>query len=754
MQKNGSDGILGSLVNNNNKKEFRNEELRRNKDFIIEKCVSKERITEYLNKNYELYKEYKSSCWLKKKKDFDTLFEDKIWLLFKKMGFEELNVGYDFKINVTPQDENRLKTKQVDVFVKDCDIVFYIECKANESQGPRSLRKDIAEVKDNKIHIERAIKQHYGERKKVIYLFCTKNIVWNKNDVADAKGADILIWNEPTISYFKKLSEHISSAAKYQLFAFILRDKELEELPAVPAIRGEMGGKTYYLFMIQPEKLLSISYVHHRSPIHLGYLENIEEGNAYQRMIDKSRRQDIDKFISKGGFFANNIIVNFTNEPSFVMSNKVESIETGFLKLPRKPASAWIIDGQHRLYGYADNPKRKTEMMPVLAFCNMTIEDEGELFVTINKEQKSVEANLLWDLYGDIYEEAEDDEEQYLCTISKIIKNLNNGPKSPFYNKVYIPSFNDRENRLTIVTIANAFKKSYHGLNLIKKSGLLFRENWKTTESFATNRIESFFNIIKDKIKEDWDKNENGFVCSNNGIAILIRMLPEFIRYINYKHPGTIDRANLGVFERCMEDLISPFVDYLKEIADDGRDVLRRSASAEDSRNQIADNLLSKVKKCYNEFAPHLPPTEEEMGKKLIEETELAVRSLIKQKLKEKYGDKWWKQGATSGAKQYAKNHVDDEIKSAPWMKDKIETNLERRIELLTIGHYKEIITYSDNWGLFESIFGDKKEVIDNFEGFATYRNGIDHIRDFPDEIIERKSFLCMRWIRKCLNLE
>lgn len=743
--------ILGEFVKRGEKNFY--SEIRQRKKNFIDKKIPKSNLVKYLQQGYKIHRELKNAYIVRKTKDISDLFEDEIWLLFQKMGFEELNKGYDFNINIAPKDEDRTKPKQIDVVAKDGKNVFVIECKVRKSPTSISLRKEITDLKDNKRYIERAINSHYGERKKITLLFCTRNIRWSKNDEADAKGAKIIIWKEKEISYFEKLADLIGSSAKYQFFAIIYKDEEAIESPAIPALKGKMGNNNYYLFMIQPEKLLKIAYVHHRLPIHLQEGYNEEEGNAYQRMLNKTKLVNINKFITEGGYFANNVIVNLTHPPIFISHNKVEEIETGFLKLPPYYASARVIDGQHRLYGFADNPKKTTDMIPVLAFENLPKEEEGKLFVTINKEQKTVEPNLLWDLYGDIYEDATDDDEQMFYTISKIIKNLNHRGKSPFYDKIYIPSINERKDRITMATFANALKRSYHKKYLIKKGGLLYRGTWKKTEGFATVRIETFFNIIKSMLKEDWEKGEKGFTCSNNGVAVLIRILPEVIGYINYKYPGIIDKTNLSEFENKVRRLIKPLIDYLKDIGEKGRDDLRKQTSQEGMREKIADELMYKIKKYYREFAPSLLP-EEDQAKKLIEETELHLRKLISTKLKEKYGGKWWKQGIPEGVKRYATERLKEEIEKAPWKKEEIEKDLERRMELITIGHLKDIIVCSNNWKLFEPIFQSKKETENNFGGFIDYRNGIYHIREFPDEIVKKKSFLSMMWIRKCIGLE
>ena len=71
---------------------------------------------------------------------------------------------------------------------------------------------------------------------------------------------------------------------------------------------------------------------------------------------------------------------------------------TGILSLPGQYGSAWVIDGQHRLYGYA-HANRSGEydrsVVTVLAYENLPIREEIKLFVDINTEQVKVSRNLV-----------------------------------------------------------------------------------------------------------------------------------------------------------------------------------------------------------------------------------------------------------------------------------------------------------------------------------------------------------------------
>ena len=171
-------------------KDFSKEIRLRKKDYI-EMKVSTNEEEKHLNQGYEIKSRFKNGkSLLHKKKRIGDSFEDEVWVLFKDMGFTELNKG-KLRIDVTPHDAKRKKTKQIDVFAKAEKDVFVIECKAKEMLGSKSLAKDIAEIKDLKNRIKRVIREHYEQNDlRITFVICTTNIDVSENDEADAKGAD------------------------------------------------------------------------------------------------------------------------------------------------------------------------------------------------------------------------------------------------------------------------------------------------------------------------------------------------------------------------------------------------------------------------------------------------------------------------------------------------------------------------------------------------------------------------------------
>ena len=723
----------------------------RKKDYI-ERKVSTDEEEKYLNQDYEIKSRFKNGkSLLYKKKSIGDRFEDEIWVLFKDMGFTELNKG-KLKIDVTPHDNKRRKTKQIDVFAKVGKDVFVIECKAKQMLGPRSLTKDVAEIKDLKNRIKKAIREYYEQNDiRITFLICTTNIVVSENDEADAKGAGIRIWKDDEIRYFTNLSKIIGFSTKYQLFAKLYSGEAIPEfIQSVPAIKGKVGGKSYYNFIIEPEKLLKIAYVHHRSPTKKD--ESVDE-NAYQRMLNKGKLKQIDEFITKDGFFANNIIVNFTKDVEFdpIPRSGNEKMSLGYLKIPHYYASAWIIDGQHRLYGFSNNEKRFSSTVPVLAFERLKEGEQGRLFIEINKNQKSVESNLLWDLYGDIFENSSDTKEMSLCTIPTIAKNLNQ-QKNAFQGKIFIPSINERSgNPLTMSTICEGLKRN----NIIGKE-CLFTDDDSKTVNFATKRIGAFFDIVSESFSDDWNKGENGFLCSNTGFFVSILILKEIISYLNYKDPRIMRQKGVKNFEAECRELIKPVIDYLKNLDDVDRDKLRRGSTNIVQQKETAKLLMKEINKKYPDFAASKLKMEEseiEHDTNLIEETELALRNLIKSKLKERYGDGWWRQGVPGGVKDDINKRIQEEIKIVPWRREDLEPNIDIKLDFSDIGHLWEIIKYGQNWDAFESTFGDKELVKTHLYGFRKHRNALQHFRDHTDEVIEKIGYDSVLWLRKCLMM-
>jgi DNA sulfur modification protein DndB len=191
--------------------------------------------------------------------------------------------------------------------------------------------------------------------------------------------------------------------------------------------------------MLKPAVLLKIGFVLHRT-------DGNKRKNTYQRYVKKTRLASVNDYIvNKNGFFPNSIIVNFDfdlsksfNLGAQNMQGNDSHVKVGTIELPDRYKSAFIIDGQHRLYGYAGTSQKDTEVIPVIAFSKLPPEKQTNMFVDINTKAKAVKRNLIESLNGELYWNSRDPKYALLALHSMLALDLNDRPDSPLHNLIEI----------------------------------------------------------------------------------------------------------------------------------------------------------------------------------------------------------------------------------------------------------------------------------------------------------------------------
>ena len=137
-------------------------ERRKRKNLYKNETIAKGAVDEYVEEGWDIDRELTTRTRMKKPKDFDENFENRVWLLFDQLGFSELNQGRKFKAIFSRSTEVD-GSKQIDVFAKDNETVIVVECKASKEIRKKSLQKDIEELSNLKRKIANSIRSHYGE---------------------------------------------------------------------------------------------------------------------------------------------------------------------------------------------------------------------------------------------------------------------------------------------------------------------------------------------------------------------------------------------------------------------------------------------------------------------------------------------------------------------------------------------------------------------------------------------------------------
>lgn len=599
----------------------------------------------------------KSSVRLQKTKPIDQALEDDAWSLLARLGFTQMSQGRRFVIPVT-KGPGQIASKQIDVLAADDETALVVECKASALAKPRSMAKDLAEAHALRGAVISALRQHYGIKKKIGWLFVTRGIVWGDNDRARADEFKIRVLTDNDLDYFRRLADHLGTAARHQLQAEVFGDQQIEGLNrTVPAVRGRIGGRRFYQFTIDPDRLLKIAFISHRARL------DAESVGAYQRMLRKGRLRDIRQYIDEGGVFPTNVVVNFRNRRRFELSaDKSDGdVALGTLYLPNTYKSAWIIDGQHRLYGFAGSKWSKSTQLPVLAFEALPPSEEARLFVDINNKQVKVQRSLLVELMSELYWDSPIPDEAYHAVLSRIVALLGKDIASPFGGRmVQEGDTQTADTPLTVTAVYESLKKS-NLVGAIRKGvfdpGPLYDGDAHKSVRRSLDVLSRYFRLFADALPDHWSRGngEGGYLCTNNGVSALLLVLGSVVDHLDQF--GSVKPWQATPQE--LADAIRPFAAPITEIfrkADlpEIRQYRRQVGNAGQRQSAFAMmEVVQSEKPGFNpdglaEYIRSQDQTGTNTARQLMPELQLTIHDATMALLRGLFGDDesgWWRKG-------------------------------------------------------------------------------------------------------------
>ena len=159
---------------------------------------------------WSIKKKSKRSVRMTKPKPPDRQLEDDVWCILYKMGFNELNEARRCMIQLGEQSPPR----QIDVFAKDDETVFIVECTHAAEEGSKSVKALVDKINGMREDVIKAVHSHYGKKPKlkVKWAIATRNIEWRVADRKRAEELKIGIITESDIAYFDKLTDLLKRA--------------------------------------------------------------------------------------------------------------------------------------------------------------------------------------------------------------------------------------------------------------------------------------------------------------------------------------------------------------------------------------------------------------------------------------------------------------------------------------------------------------------------------------------------------------
>ncbi|WP_299681994.1 DGQHR domain-containing protein [uncultured Dokdonia sp.] len=542
-------------------------------------------VEDYLDDDWEVFKILKTKTRLRKPKSHNRLFEDDIWCQFYELGYRNMNFDESFQLPYGKEEED---SKQIDVIAIDDESIIIIECKSSEKpRKPKSLKDEFTALATMLIGFQKTLKQMLGNTLKIKFIYATRNIRIDHEsvDIERLKKVGGFYYNDNTYNYINSLIRNYKDAAKYQLLGIIFKHQLIStERIELPALEGFMGKEKYYMFSIEPHLLLKMGFILHRTKA------NESEMPTYQRLLVPSRLKGITKFLEAGGYFPNSIIVNFNkgkHKLEFQANSRASDSRSraGILKIPNAYAIAYIIDGQHRVYGYANSDFKASNTIPVVAFTNLSSVKQLEIFMDINQNQKAVSPSLRLTLEEDLYWGSEIAASRIKALKSSIVKDLGTLPLSPLNGKI---SIGEDHSNLT-------FKPFYSALT---KSSLL---PIAIGNKYQENTVKySLYNIAQG----DHDK------AMKNAKKRIISLLIRSYEFVESNYPNVFDDekslilSNRGTY--AFITLIGSLHKFVSE-----NNLINRLTNAEDRFNSIEKYIKSLL-----EFIKNI--SEEDHNKYLV----------------------------------------------------------------------------------------------------------------------------------------
>lgn len=642
----------------------------------IEKKERRIALPELIEEGWEEYKSYKNPKFVgvRMEKPFYDQFEDSVWLLFAKMGFKYMNSDRDFVMSHDFQNPDH--TQQIDIFAADEECIIIAECKSSETRRDGNFKKEIEALHGQMDGLAKEARKKFPGRK-VKFIWATQNFILSRADKKRLDDWGIVHFGDAAVEYYYGLVKHLGIGAKYQLLGNLFANVDIKNMEdRIPAIQGKMGGFTYYSFSIEPERLLKICYVLHRNEANKNMMP------TYQRLIKKARLTAVQHFVANGGYFPNSLIISIdTNGRGVQFDQSPTKVEDsisklGVLHLPKKYRSAYIIDGQHRLYGYSGSPYAASNSIPVVAFVDLDRAEQIKLFMDINENQKAVDKNLRVILNADLLWDSDDYNEQRQALRSKIAQMLGEEDTSPLLGRVIVgQDENTTEKCISADAIQTALKQSHFFTVFDRKNSIVndgtfdLGDNQKTCDIFYPF-IEDCLKYIKQYAESEWDKgdSDNGLLTINRGIQAIIRVIDDIVCcMISVGRISPKTQPTDYVFNQvCF--YLDPLIDFLNNITDEQRKDLRGyfGSGAIPRFWRTYQKAISDVRNDFNPegLQEYWLKESKQFNKESIQylhDIEIAAKSLIASALKQYYGDNWEIMALPKSIYSAAKQKADDQ---------------------------------------------------------------------------------------------
>jgi DNA sulfur modification protein DndB len=676
----------------------------------VEKSVTKDQLQAELNAGWTRANFGQRKIKLQRPKDGVTLFADRIWCLLYDLEFTHLSGDGGVQFAGLPFTER--PSKATLLLAIDDDVALLIEVRPDRGAVTFSATDAETSILESvQPALERTIRDTFGPRALGYAVWLTTNDVAaiSSSLVGKASPLATKVLGANELSYYEELAKQLGPAAKYQFLADLFEGRQIPNMrETLPAIYTQLGMHPCYIFATSPARLLKIAYVAHRSKGQTVAMD------AYQRLMKKSRMTEISDYIkNENGYFPTNIVINFKTseplsfEPAAGRTDEGNNItRLGWLALPAYYKAAWVIDGQHRLYGYAYSglDDAKDHEVTVLAFDNLPVSEQVKLFVEINGKQKRVRQNLLIELFADLHWGSKDPEDLRKAVIARALLALNADQSSPFYDRIL--KAEDRSDSRHSITLNTVFKELDHDVFFATpngvEAGFFWRDQPDEMVHATCQGLNTWFGAIVRKAENNWNlgKAEGGALGTNDSVASLLMLLRSVLDWYREHRSSYAGVSCQEYVERFAKALAEHFETFSEE-------EWRTYRSGRGAQGQL-DRMRQLQAYLHNRFDDFQPSGLAEFelqqkqnmtaeARKIIDDIETRLKRHVLTRLRDELGKdetQWW----MGGVPKSVRKKIDDR-------RNEVGPKARQREDYFDLIDYRDIAV--QNWSIFRDTLGD-----------------------------------------------
>jgi len=404
----------------------------------------------------------------------------------------------------------------------------------------------------------------------------------------------------------------------------------------------------------------------------------------------------------------------------------------GYITLKPKYGSAFIIDGQHRLYSYSGHPMSDKSLLSVLAFGGLDAIKQSEMFVDINSEQKNVPRKLLIDLNADLLWDSPDTKKLMQAIGTKVVHGLNDC--EPLLERVSLAEGGDTDTKcIGLTAIHKELLKPGFFMEFSKGGTEVPQVFWRKSRTDTVKRtvkvIADWLRRVSEPNQEWWDlgKADGGGLAMSASIATCLGVLRQTVIYLN-KENRLVHMSDKKLIEE-LADYGDALGIYFSEMGANEKLIWRQISPGNQGHTKAVNLGLEAIQTYKRSFRPEGLEAWKDRRKNqtnsacqtVCHDIERHLKTGVEIILKEEFGgetEAWWFEGVPPKVIQAAQ-HKEIESKGAT-----------KFLQNVTLVDYQKII--KNNWIVMRDTFayGERDNV------------GKDQGTKWIDEVNQRRNIV------------